>query len=134
MKRDIETRADIHRIVTEFYQKMLADERVAFLFTDVARIDVPEHVEKVTGFWNDVLFAAGDYHGNPMQVHWLLNGQSPLQHTHFDLWLQYFTQTIAALFEGDNAARMQQRALSIATMMRVKMLTQPLNKQDNTAR
>ena len=40
-RHDIETRADCERLVREFYSRALEDPVIGFLFTDVARLDLP---------------------------------------------------------------------------------------------
>lgn len=40
---------------------------------------------------------------------------------HFTIWVSYFNETITTFFEGENAEKMKTRALSIATLMQLKM-------------
>ena len=40
MKRDIESREDLLQLMKLFYDKLLHDESISYLFTDVAKIDL----------------------------------------------------------------------------------------------
>ena len=48
---DIETRADCERLVRAFYERALVDPVIGWLFTDVAKLDLEEHVPRITDFW-----------------------------------------------------------------------------------
>jgi hemoglobin len=41
---------------------------------------------------------------------------------HFERWIKLFTTTVDELFEGDKAELAKQRALSIATVMQLKII------------
>jgi hemoglobin len=49
----------------------------------------------------------------------------PLTKPHFKQWEKLFTETVDELFDGDNAILAKQRALSISTLMQVKIITAP---------
>ena len=121
MKKDIETREDLLLLVTRFYEKLLADDSISYLFTDVAKINLEHHLPVLVDFWDSILFQSDTYHKNAMQPHINLHQKSPLQLHHFETWLQYFNETIDELFEGEKAFLAKERALSIATVMRIKL-------------
>ncbi|HEU4576073.1 MAG TPA: group III truncated hemoglobin [Chitinophagaceae bacterium] len=121
MKKDIENRDDIALLVSRFYDKLLADDSISYLFTDVAKIDLPHHLSIITDFWEMVLMQTDSYRKNAMQPHLALHQQSPLEEKHFTTWLRYFRETVDELFEGEKAFLAKERALSIATMMRIKI-------------
>jgi len=50
-----------------------------------------------------------------------LHQQSPLQKQHFETWLKYFNESVDELFEGEKAFLAKERALSIATVMQIKI-------------
>ena len=56
-----------------------------------------------------------------MQPHINLHQRSPLQAQHFETWLRYFNETVDELFEGEKAFLAKERALSIATVMKIKL-------------
>jgi hemoglobin len=121
MKKDIETREDLLQLVTRFYEKLLADDSINYLFTEVAKIDLQHHLPVLVDFWDAILFQSDTYRKNAMQPHLDLHQKSPLSDHHFETWLRYFTETIDDLFEGEKAFLAKERALSIATVMKIKV-------------
>jgi hemoglobin len=126
MKKDIEGREDIQVLIDTFYTKVRKDEVIGYLFNEVAKVDWVHHLPVMYDFWEGVLFQKGGYTGNPMQVHRLLNHQSPLKSEHFDRWKQLFLETVGEHFEGPKAELARQRAQSIATMVQIKLLQDPI--------
>jgi hemoglobin len=124
MKTDIGGREDLGLLMEKFYGKLLADESISYLFTEVAKIDLPKHLPVLVDFWESILFQADTYQKNAMKVHIDLHRQSPLQARHFKTWLAYFHKTVDELFEGEKAELAKQRATSIATVMQIKLIEQ----------
>ncbi|TWI83215.1 hemoglobin [Lacibacter cauensis] len=122
MKQDIRNREDIRLLMERFYDKLLADESISYLFTDVAKINLDEHFPVLVDFWDSILFQADTYQKNAMKPHVDLHQQSPLQAHHFKTWLGYFIATVNELFEGEKAELARQRATSIATVMQIKVI------------
>ncbi len=118
---DIATREDITLVMREFYVLMLNDAELRPIFIDVAHIDLEEHLPVLAEFWMGVLFGQGTYANNPMTIHQNLHRKMPLTKRHFDLWLGHLHATIDAYFKGDMADLMKTRALSIATVMQIKL-------------
>lgn len=121
MKKDITSREDLLLLVTKFYDKLLNDPSISYLFTDVARINLDHHLPVLVDFWDSVLFQSDTYRKNAMQPHLALHQKSPITKQHFETWLRYFTETIDELFEGATAFVAKERATSIATVMQVKI-------------
>lgn len=121
MKHDIQNREDLLLLVTRFYDKLLADETISYLFTDIAKIDLSHHLPVLVDFWDTILFQSNVYEKNAMQPHLLLHKKSPLSENHFTTWLNYFKQTVDELFDGEIAFLAKERAQSIATVMRIKI-------------
>jgi hemoglobin len=119
---DVATRDDLALLMSQFYVVMLKDEELAPIFTDVARIHLETHLPVLVDFWEGILFSTGNYAGNPMAIHIALHRQYPLTKRHFELWLGYFTTTVDAYFKGEKADMMKIRALSIATVMQIKLM------------
>lgn len=119
--RDIQTREDLHLLMSEFYLKLLADSKISFIFIKVAKIDLAPHLLELVDFWEQILFDTGNYRKNVLQIHTDLNQKSKLSSAHFAIWLNYFNITIDENFAGQVAENMKTRALSIATVMKIKM-------------
>lgn len=121
MKRDIETRDDLFVLLRQFYNTLLKDETISYIFTDVAKVDMQQHIPIIVDFWDMVLFDAPTYKKNAIQPHMVLNGKSKFEKHHFDTWLATFGRTVDELFEGKNAFAAKQKAKSIATIMQIKI-------------
>lgn len=120
MKADIQSREDILLLMQEFYKKLLTDDSISYLFTDVAKINLEHHLPVLVDFWDSILFQSDTYRKNAMQPHMDLHQKSPLRKGHFDTWLKYFFETVDELFEGEKAFMAKERAKSIATIMQIK--------------
>jgi hemoglobin len=123
MKKDIEGREDVEILVTRFYEKVKADATIGYIFNDIAKVNWEKHLPIMFSFWENVLFYTGSYEGNPMDIHLHLNRVVPLTKPHFARWNELFLQTVDELFEGTNAILAKQRALSISTVMQLKILS-----------
>jgi hemoglobin len=123
MKKDIENRQDVELLVRSFYVKVRADDTIGYIFNDIVKVDWEKHFPVMFDFWENILFYTGSYEGNPMILHEHINRVVPLTRAHFDRWNQLFAATLDELFEGEKATLAQQRALSISTVMQIKILT-----------
>lgn len=124
MQKDIENRQDIELLIRSFYDKVVKDDTIGYIFNDVARVNWDVHLPIMYNFWENVIFNVGTYRGNPMQLHKELNTKEPLTPEHFTQWLALFTTTVNELFAGAKAELAKQRALSISTMIQVKIAQQ----------
>jgi hemoglobin len=124
MKKDIENRIDIELLVNEFYAKVKKDEVIGYIFTDVAKVNWEKHLPRMYDFWENTLFYTGTYEGNPMELHKHLHRVMPLKVEHFAQWNRLFLSTVDELYEGANAILAKQRAISISTVMQIKILNE----------
>lgn len=124
MIKDIENREDIDLFVIEFYNKLLKDENLKHFFDDIIRNNkLKHHLIIISDFWEDLIFGSINYQRNAMQPHLLLNNKKQFKKKHFEIWLDHFNSTINKNFKGKKAEFAKTRALSIATVMQVKMKT-----------
>jgi hemoglobin len=121
MQRDISDRNDLHLVMNVFYEKLLADDTINYIFTDVVKIDIITHIPVIVDFWENILFHKDIYHNNPMKIHLEINNKTPLFPHHFNTWLSYFNSAIDELFTGPIALLAKERALSIANVMQIKI-------------
>lgn len=119
--RDISNQDDLYQLVDEFYKKLLADPAISYIFTDVVKINIEEHLPILVTFWSQVLFDTGGYNRNLTNIHLDINQKERLTPELFAIWLQYFNETTDRLFKGQNAEKIKTNALSIATIMQIKM-------------
>ena len=118
---DIQNRKDLERLMADFYDRLLADDSINYIFTDVARIDLPQHLPHIVDFWELSILHSGNYKKNVMQVHLGIHEKENLTAAHFQTWLGHFNNAVDAHFSGPNAEMIKTRALSIATVMQVKL-------------
>ena len=122
MKHDIENRADIELLVTTFYEKVKPDPVIGYIFSDVVKVNWESHLPVMFDFWENTIFYTGGYNGNPMNTHQHLNKIFPLEKVHFQRWNEIFISTADELFEGEHTELAKQRAISISTVMQMKII------------
>lgn len=122
MKKDIETRAEIVLLVNTFYDKVLKDKQLEYIFQNVARVNWETHLPVMYDFWENIILFTGSYQGNPMNFHKHLHFIKPLTESHFHQWNYLFTSTVNELFEGPNADTAKQRTVSISRIIMQNIL------------
>lgn len=122
MKKKIESNEDVQLLVRSFYERVLNDEMLGPFFSYVRNNHWDKHLQVLDSFWSNMLFYTGGYYGNPLEVHKTMHHFKKLERKTFERWLQLFNQTVDELFEGEKAELAKQRALSIATIMQLKIL------------
>lgn len=120
--RDIEDRSDIELLAQVFYERAFADALLGPVFVDVAHMDLDAHMPIICDFWETVIFRAGLYKRNALQVHLDLHGKSPLTPEHFGRWLDLWHQTVDEYFSGDAAGRAKVQAARIAWSMSRRLM------------
>lgn len=105
----------------DFYGRLLNDPAISYVFTDVAKIDLEAHLPTIGDFWEQNLLHTGNYKNNVLQIHQHLNQVEKLSADLFEIWLTHFHTAIDANFSGENSEKAKTRALSIATIMKIKM-------------
>jgi hemoglobin len=120
---DIETREDILLIMRKFYDRLLVDDSINFFFTKVTSVDqhLEAHFEILATFWEQSLFLKGGYSNNMFQIHKNVHEKSPLNKDHYDIWLSHLNTSINENFEGKYAEQMKTQALSMATVLQIKL-------------
>lgn len=119
---DIETRTDLELLMVNFYGKVLLDPVIGHFFTEVVKLDMDKHIPVIVNFWESVLMEKSSYQGNVLDVHERLHQLSSFRDEHFQRWVMVFKETVDELFAGMNAEKLKQRATSIATVMKIKLV------------
>ncbi|CAB4891367.1 MAG: hypothetical protein F2806_01995 [Actinobacteria bacterium] len=122
MPADITTRDDISDLVVAFYNNAFLDDLLGPVFTDVAKLDLDMHLPIMCDFWETVLFRAGKYQRNALQVHAALHRKSALTPEHFGRWLDIWTATVDAMFAGEKADLAKLQATRIAWSMSRRLM------------
>ena len=128
MKADINHREDIEKLIIAFYDKVIPDPVIGFIFTKVVKMHWELHIPIIVDFWETILLDNPVYKKNAMEVHFDLNKIINLEKIHFDTWLNLFTSTVDELYEGKIATLAKTRATSIAGVMQYKMMNINNNK------
>ena len=122
MKKEIENREDLYLLVSEFYVKLLKDDKINHFFEALVNDDrLEHHLQVLVDFWENILFYTGSYRRNAMKPHLILNKEKPFLKEHFNIWLNHFNNTVDENFIGDLAHAAKTRALSIAMVMELKI-------------
>jgi hemoglobin len=122
---DIKNQDDLYLLVDEFYKKLLADERISYIFTDVVKVKILDHLPILVTFWSQAILGTGGYFKNLTQIHLDINAKEHLTPELFNIWLNHFYDTVDENFKGDNAEKIKTQALSIATIMQIKIIQRP---------
>lgn len=118
---DIQTRSDLELLMESFYTKLLSDGGIGYIFTDVMKIDLPSHLPHLVDFWSQNILGLGTYRKNVLQIHLDIDRREQLTDEHFKIWLAHFNATVDEHFKGEKSELIKTRALSIATIMRIKL-------------
>ncbi len=125
--KDIENQHDLLLLVDEFYKRLLRDEDINYIFTDVVKIKIEEHLPILVTFWSQAILGTGGYTNNLTQIHLEVNKKSHLSPELFEIWLHHFNQTVDDIFAGNNAEKIKTNALNIATVLQIKIAQEKSN-------
>ena len=122
MKYDIVCRTDIELLVNVFYEKVIADKQLNFIFEEMAKVNWATHLPAMYNFWENIILYTGSYEGNPLNLHKHLHHITPLEEAHFNTWNRLYISTVDELFEGPNATLAKLRAISISDIIKKNIL------------
>ncbi len=125
--KDIENQEDLYVLVDEFYKKLLTDPTISYIFTDVVKIKIEEHLPILVTFWSQGILGTGGYTKNLTEIHLDIDKKEHLTPELFQIWLGHFNSTVDELFLGTKAEQIKTQALSIATIMQIKIIN---NRKD----
>jgi hemoglobin len=112
--KDLATRTDVEQLVIAFYRAAFVDPLIGPVFTEVAKLDLNHHLPIICDFWETVLFNAGLYRRNALQIHLVLHARHPLGVEHFERWLTLWSTALDARFTGPVTERAKLQATRIA--------------------
>jgi hemoglobin len=70
---DIQTQKDLFLLVDEFYKKLLSDDSISYIFTDVVKIKLEGHLPILVTFWSQGILGTGGYTKNLTRIHLEVN-------------------------------------------------------------
>lgn len=118
---DIQNQDDLYLLVDEFYKRLLSDNAISYIFTDVVKIKIEEHLPILVTFWSQAIMGTGGYTNNLTKIHLDINRKEHLSPELFKIWLDHFNSTVDGLFSGNNAEKIKTNALNIATVLQIKI-------------
>jgi hemoglobin len=122
--KDILNTDDLYLLVDDFYKKLLIDNRISYIFTDVVKIKLEEHLPILVTFWSQVILGTGGYSNNLTQIHLDVNLKEHLSPELFTIWLEHFYAAVDENFMGENSEKIKTQALSLATILKIKIAQQ----------
>jgi hemoglobin len=117
---DLDGPERIDALVLAFYERVRPDPVLAPWF---AEVDWPHHTPRIQAFWKGLLLGQAGYAGEPMSAHIALHRRLPLSAAQFDRWVELWTDTVRARHAGPKADEAIARAVSIAAVMKHKVLS-----------
>jgi hemoglobin len=121
---DIKTQEDLSLLVADFYKKLLSDNRISYIFTDIVKIKLEEHLPILVMFWSQVILGTGGYSNNLTQIHLDVDLKEHLSPELFRIWLEHFYAAVDDNFIGENSEKIKTQALSLATILKIKIAQQ----------
>ncbi len=121
---DIQNQKDLYFLVDEFYKKLLADNRINFIFTDIVKIKIEEHLPILVTFWSQMILGTGGYTNNLTDVHLKVDKLEHLTPEMFNIWIDYFDQTVNESFIGNNATEIKKQAQNLSVILQIKIKQQ----------
>lgn len=118
---DIQNKNDLHLLVDKFYKKLLSDDAISSIFTDVVKIKIEEHLPILVTFWSQAILGTGGYTNNLTQIHLDINSKEYLSPELFKIWLNHFNSSVDENFKGEKSEQIKTQALNIATVLQIKV-------------
>lgn len=116
-QHDILNLDDVKLLVNTFYAKVREDNTLADIFNGRIKDRWPQHLEKMYRFWQTILLEEHTYFGAPFPPH----SHLPIEHLHFEKWMELFQQTVDELFVGEKAEEAKWRGRRMAQMFELKI-------------
>lgn len=121
---DIENQQDLYFMVAEFYKKLLADTKIAYIFTDLVKIKIEEHLPILVTFWSQMIFETGGYTNNLTDIHLKVDQMEHLTPELFEIWISHFNETLDENFNGKNADEIKHHAQNLSIILQIKIKAQ----------
>jgi hemoglobin len=115
---DLDNRENIVEFVDCFYERILADPKLAPIFIDVAEVDLALHLPHIKDYWCKLLLGDKRYQRHTMNIHRQLHGKRALHERDFQRWLDLFVATVDEDYAGKRAERAKLIAKTIAKNMK----------------
>lgn len=122
--QDIQNQDDLYLLVNEFYKKLLDDNSINFIFTDIVKIKIEEHLPILVTFWSQMILGTGGYTNNLTDIHLKVDKLQHLTPEMFEVWIGYFNQTVDENFTGRNCIEIKKQANNLSAILQIKISQQ----------
>ena len=122
LKRDLDTRSQIHDLVVRFYREIVFDELLGPVFEEVAEVDWSTHIPKLIDYWCRVLLGEPGYDGHILHAHQAVHEIESFRPELFDRWYLLFAEAIDAGWRGPIAERAKAHAARMAGVLSGRLL------------
>ena len=122
--KDIENQVDLNLLVDEFYKKLLSDNRISYIFTDIVKIKIEEHLPILVVFWSQMILGTGGYTNNLTDIHLKVDQLEHLTPELFEIWINHFNQSVNENFIGNNANEIKTQAKNLSIILQIKIAKQ----------
>lgn len=116
-RRDLDTPAQIHDLVTGFYREIAFDELLEPIFGEVAEVDWAEHIPRLIDYWCWILLRTSPYPGAVTKTHRHLHELQPIEPIHCDRWFELWTGCVDERWAGPHADHAKDHAASLMAGM-----------------
>jgi hemoglobin len=127
--KTIESREDVSELVHLFYAQIRKDNFLGPIFNGMIQEERwPEHLEKLTDFWETNLFGIPKFKGNPVVAHLKTDAmvqerfKDLIDQRHFEHWLALWERTVNENFVGERAERAVQAAKRMSVGQQLALL------------
>jgi hemoglobin len=124
--RDLDDGVEIAEMVRRFYAEVAQDDVLGPMFINVAHVDWPEHLAKLTAFWCRALLEQPGYDGNPYRAHCRIHDQRAFTTAHFERWLELFHEVVDLGWAGPKAEHAKRFARTVAFAHSARLIGAPV--------
>jgi hemoglobin len=125
-KPDLDNRINIEQLIHAFYAKVRKDELLGPFFNGTIKTEEAwdEHLQLLVQFWELNLLEVSGFNGNPAIAHQGVDKsfKHSITTSHFERWVELWTETIDNNYEGPMAEKAKMRANNMAKGMYKKVL------------
>ena len=121
-RHDLDSRAQIHDLVVDFYREVVFDDLLGPVFEEVAEVDWSSHIPKLIDYWCRVLLGQPGYDGHLLAPHQHVHELGPFRPEYFDRWYRLFVGSIDARWEGPIADRAKMHAARMGATLARRIL------------
>jgi hemoglobin len=122
MRRDLDTRTEIHDLVVAFYREVALDDLLGPVFGDVAEVDWSVHIPNLIDYWCRVLLREPCYDGFILAPHQHVHELEAFRPELFDRWLDLFVEAVDGNWRGPLADGAKAHAAKMAAILARRIL------------